>query len=83
MRKVTVYITLKQGVLDPQGKAIQESLNTLGYKEVQEARVGKYIEMQVEDGADVDTRVKEMCDKLLANPVIEDYHFELEGVVRS
>ncbi|WP_047979568.1 phosphoribosylformylglycinamidine synthase subunit PurS [Ornithinibacillus contaminans] len=83
MRKVTVYITLKQGVLDPQGKAIQESLNTLGYKEVQEARVGKYIEMQVEDGADVDTRVKEMCDKLLANPVIEDYHFELEGAVRS
>ncbi|MEN2768118.1 phosphoribosylformylglycinamidine synthase subunit PurS [Ornithinibacillus xuwenensis] len=85
MRKVTVYITLKQGVLDPQGKAIQESLHSLGYKEVQEARVGKYIEMQVEDGTDieVEARVKQMCDKLLANPVIEDYHFEVEGAVRS
>ncbi|MFP3490583.1 phosphoribosylformylglycinamidine synthase subunit PurS, partial [Staphylococcus sp. SIMBA_130] len=46
MKKVTVYITLKQGVLDPQGKAIQESLNSLGYKEVEEARVGKFIELQ-------------------------------------
>jgi phosphoribosylformylglycinamidine synthase subunit PurS len=83
MRKVTVFITLKQGVLDPQGKAIQESLNALGYEEVQEARVGKYIELQVEEGPELEARVKEMCDKLLANPVIEDYHFDVEEAVRS
>ncbi|AIF42449.1 MULTISPECIES: phosphoribosylformylglycinamidine synthase subunit PurS [Virgibacillus] len=83
MRKVTVFITLKQGVLDPQGKAIQESLNSLGYKEIQEARVGKYIELQVEEGPELEARVKEMCDKLLANPVIEDYRFDVEEAVRS
>ncbi|MBD1223594.1 phosphoribosylformylglycinamidine synthase subunit PurS [Virgibacillus halodenitrificans] len=83
MRKVTVFITLKQGVLDPQGKAIQESLNSLGYKEIQEARVGKYIELQVEEGPELEARVKGMCDKLLANPVIEDYRFDVEEAVRS
>lgn len=82
MKKVTVHITLKQGVLDPQGKAIQESLHSLGYQEVQEARVGKYIELRVEDGPDLEKKVKEMCDKLLANPVIEDYSFEAEGAER-
>ncbi|MFC4023315.1 phosphoribosylformylglycinamidine synthase subunit PurS [Oceanobacillus longus] len=78
MRKVTVYITLKQGVLDPQGKAIQESLNSLGYNEIEDARVGKYIELKVEDGPALEARVTEMCDKLLANPVIEDYRFDVE-----
>ncbi|MDO6448920.1 phosphoribosylformylglycinamidine synthase subunit PurS [Oceanobacillus profundus] len=78
MKKVTVYITLKQGVLDPQGKAIQESLNSLGYKEVEEARVGKFIELQVEEGPDLTERVTAMCDKLLANPVIEEYRFDVE-----
>jgi len=79
MKKVTVHITLKQGVLDPQGKAIQESLNSLGYNEIEEARVGKYIELQVEEGPNLHARIKEMCDKLLANPVIEDYRFDVEG----
>ncbi|SET39595.1 phosphoribosylformylglycinamidine synthase [Oceanobacillus limi] len=83
MRNVTVYITLKQGVLDPQGKAIQESLNSLGYDEVKDARVGKYLELQVEDGPNLEERVKVMCDKLLANPVIEDYRFDVEEAVRS
>ncbi|WP_188455093.1 phosphoribosylformylglycinamidine synthase subunit PurS [Virgibacillus oceani] len=83
MKKVTVFITLKQGVLDPQGKAIQTSLHSLGFQEVEDARVGKYIELHVEDHENVDERVKEMCDKLLANPVIEDYRFEVEEAVRS
>ncbi|MGJ9458385.1 phosphoribosylformylglycinamidine synthase subunit PurS [Oceanobacillus sp. CF4.6] len=78
MRKVTVYITLKQGVLDPQGKAIQESLNSLGYNEIEDARVNKYIELKVKDGPALEARVTEMCDKLLANPVIEDYRFDVE-----
>ncbi|OEH53373.1 phosphoribosylformylglycinamidine synthase [Oceanobacillus sp. E9] len=80
MKKVTVYITLKPGVLDPQGKAIQESLQSLGYQEVEDARVGKYIELQVEEGPNIEERITEMCDRLLANPVIENYQFDLEEV---
>ncbi|GAA0440799.1 MAG: phosphoribosylformylglycinamidine synthase subunit PurS [Bacillota bacterium] len=83
MKNVKVHITLKSGVLDPQGKAIQESLHALGYQEIEEARVGKVIELQVQDEADIEARVTEMCEKLLANPVIEDYRFEVEGAVQS
>ncbi|ASK61181.1 phosphoribosylformylglycinamidine synthase subunit PurS [Virgibacillus phasianinus] len=83
MKKVTVYITLKQGVLDPQGKAIQHSLHSLGYEEVQEARVGKFIELQVDDKEDLDARINAMCDQLLANPVIEDFRFDVEEAVQS
>lgn len=82
MKKVTVYITLKPGVLDPQGKAIQESLQSLGYQEVEDARVGKFIELQVKDGPDIEERITLMCDQLLANPVIENYQFDLEEVVQ-
>ncbi|MGY0694785.1 phosphoribosylformylglycinamidine synthase subunit PurS [Virgibacillus sp. FSP13] len=82
MKKVTVFITLKQGVLDPQGKAIQDSLNSLGYQEVEQARVGKYLELHVEDNENMEERVNDMCEKLLANPVIEDYRFEVEEAVR-
>lgn len=78
MKKVKIYITLKAGVLDPQGKAVQDSLNKLGYLEVEQARVGKYMELQMEDGADLKNRVEEMCAKLLANPVIEDYQYTIE-----
>lgn len=81
MKKVQVYITLKQGVLDPQGKAIQTSLNALDYPEVDDVRVGKYIELQVEEGPDLETRVTQMCEQLLANPVIEDYRIELEEAI--
>ncbi|MFB4168600.1 phosphoribosylformylglycinamidine synthase subunit PurS [Virgibacillus sp. JSM 102003] len=83
MKKVTVHVTLKQGVLDPQGKAIQTSLHSLGFPEVEEARVGKYIELTMDDDADIEARVKAMCDKLLANPVIEDYRFNVEEAVQS
>ncbi|ASN07008.1 phosphoribosylformylglycinamidine synthase subunit PurS [Virgibacillus necropolis] len=83
MKKVTVYITLKQGVLDPQGKAIQTSLHSLGYEEVQEARVGKFIELQIDDKEDLDARINAMCDQLLANPVIEDFRFDVEEAVQS
>lgn len=78
MKKVKIHITLKEGVLDPQGKAVQDSLNTLGYQEVKGVRVGKYMELELEDHADVEKQVKEMCDKLLANPVIEDYEYTIE-----
>ncbi|MEK3888373.1 phosphoribosylformylglycinamidine synthase subunit PurS [Bacillus sp. FSL K6-3431] len=83
MKKVTVYITLKAGVLDPQGKTIGESLNSLGFEMVKETRVGKVIELHVEDSPDLEARVTEMCNKLLANPVMEEYRFEVEEAVRS
>ena len=74
-----VYVTLKKGVLDPQGKAVQNSLESLGYKEVRDIRLGKYMEVKLGDieRDKADTRIREMCEKLLTNPVIEDYQFEI------
>lgn len=74
-----IYVTLKKGVLDPQGKAVQHSLESLGYKEVRDVRLGKYMEVKFGDieRDKADTKIKEMCEKLLANPVIEDYRFEV------
>ncbi|EQB36990.1 hypothetical protein M948_11230 [Virgibacillus sp. CM-4] len=83
MKKVYVHITLKQGVLDPQGKAIQASLHSLGFQEVEDARVGKVIELHVQDSPHLEANVREMCEKLLANPVIEDYRIEVGEAVRS
>ena len=79
--RVKIFVSLKNGVLDPQGKAIERSLHTLGYPEVQEVRMGKYLELNIEapsSRAAAEGRIREMCDKLLANPVIEDYRFEIE-----
>jgi phosphoribosylformylglycinamidine synthase PurS subunit len=73
--KAIVHITLKAGVLDPQGKAIEHALNGMGFDEVADVRQGKFIELDVADGTD-EARVKDMCEKLLANPVIEDYSIE-------
>ncbi|MFQ3544262.1 phosphoribosylformylglycinamidine synthase subunit PurS [Halobacillus rhizosphaerae] len=81
MRKVKIYITLKEGVLDPQGKAVQNSLHSLEYKNVGEVRVGKYMEVMMEDTKDIETQVDKMCDQLLANPVIENYSYTIEEVV--
>ena len=74
--KARVHVTLKNGVLDPQGKAIAHALQTLGFDGVEDVRQGKYIELDLAPGADANT-VKAMCEKLLANPVIEDYRVEL------
>jgi phosphoribosylformylglycinamidine synthase subunit PurS len=77
---VKIFVSLKNGVLDPQGKAIERSLHTLGYSEVQDVRIGKYLELNVEASSHeaAGSRIREMCEKLLANPVIEDYRFEIE-----
>ena len=78
--KVKVEIKLKPVVLDPQGKTILAALHNLGYDGVEETRVGKLIELKVND-TDADTareKVNEMCKKLLANPVIEDFVVEIE-----
>ncbi|WP_407408092.1 phosphoribosylformylglycinamidine synthase subunit PurS [Peribacillus sp.] len=82
MYKVKVYITLRESVLDPQGTAVQQSLHSLTYNEVSDVRVGKYIELTIEDtNRDLDQLVKEMCEKLLANTVIEAYRYDVEEVV--
>ena len=73
--KVRVYVTLKQGVLDPQGKAIHHALEGLGFAGVNDVRAGKLIELDVEAGTS-DNDVEEMCRKLLANTVIENYRIE-------
>ena len=70
--KVTVKIMLKNGVLDPQGKAIEHALETLGFDDVENVRQGKIIEMDVGEKTSQDD-IKKMCEQLLANPVIEDY----------
>ena len=82
MFKAKVYVTLKSGVLDPQGKAVMGSLLCLGYDETEEVRIGKYIELTLNASQyNVDKeRVKERCKQLLANTVIEYFHFELEEV---
>lgn len=76
--KATVHIMLKNGVLDPQGKAIGRALSGLGFEEVGEVRQGKVIELEVADGTD-EARIRDMCEKLLANPVIEDFKIEIAG----
>jgi phosphoribosylformylglycinamidine synthase len=79
MAKARVYVTLKKSVFDPQGKTIHDALVSLGYSDVKDVRQGKFFEVEL-DGADAaaaKTRVTEMADKLLANPVIESYRVEV------
>lgn len=79
MTKVKIYVTLRESVLDPQGSAVQGSLAKMGYNEVEDVRIGKYLEVTIGDtNKDIDALVKEMCEKLLTNTVIEDYRFEVE-----
>lgn len=79
MYKVKVYVTLKESVLDPQGTTVKKSLNSMGYEDVQDVRIGKYMELTISESvANLDETVKEMCERLLSNPVIEDYTYEIE-----
>ncbi|MGE4528900.1 MAG: phosphoribosylformylglycinamidine synthase subunit PurS [Rhodospirillaceae bacterium] len=79
--KAKVHVTLKQGVLDPQGKAVQHALASLGFTGVGDVRQGKFIELDIAetDAAKAKAQVEEMCKKLLANTVIENYAIDLEG----
>lgn len=79
--KAKIHVTLKQGILDPQGKAIEHALETLGFKSAGNVRVGKYMELDLveKDKAKAEAEVKAMCEKLLANTIIEEYRFELQG----
>ncbi len=76
-----MYITPKRGVLDPQGRAIEHSLKSLGFHNVGQVRMGKYIELDVaaQSAEEAAGEVGRMCEQLLANSVIEDYRLEVEG----
>jgi phosphoribosylformylglycinamidine synthase PurS subunit len=82
MYKVKVFVTLRESVLDPQGNAVKGALHSLSYQEVSDVRIGKFLELTIEKSdRDLDSIVTEMCEKLLANTVIEDYRYEVEEVV--
>lgn len=79
--RVSVHIVPRKGLLDPQGKAVTDALHTLGFAAVQDVHVGRHlvIETQAKDAADAERSVREMCTRLLANPVTEDH--EIAAVV--
>jgi len=82
MYKANIYVTLKEGVLDPQGDAVRKSLQVLDYQGVNQVRIGKFIEvwLETDDLATAQRELEEMSDKMLANPVIENYRVEMVEV---
>ena len=76
MAHYEIFVTYKQGIFDPPGATAERALKNLGYEGVEEVKIGKFIRISAD--ADIAT-VREMCDKLLANPVIEDYRIEIVG----
>ena len=72
--KARVLIRPKEGILDPQGKAVERALPALGFEGMREVRVGRLVELDVDD----DARLSELCEKLLANPLVEDYEIEID-----
>lgn len=75
-----IRVTLRKSILDPQGKAVEHAIGTMNIGAIKDVRMGKYIELKVDAGneAAARTAIEEVCKKLLANPVMEDYHFEIE-----
>ncbi len=82
MYKAKINVTLKKSVFDPQGKAVLDALHSMGFKDADNLRVGKFFDLSLEAKTrkQAETEVKEMCEKLFTNPVIEQYAFELEEV---
>jgi phosphoribosylformylglycinamidine synthase len=79
--QVKVFVTPRKGILDPQGRAVESSLKSLGFRNVANVKIGKYIVLDVDAGSPADAReqVKRMCEQLLANPLIEDFSFEVDA----
>ncbi len=76
MKTVHIYISLKKTVADPQGITVKHALDSLGYKNLDEVRMGKYVQLKAEKITE--TEVHDMCKKLLVNPIIEEYRFEIK-----
>ncbi len=85
MLKAIVYVTIKENVLDPQGSAVQGALHKLGFPEANHVRIGKYMEITLDTNNEQEAaaKVQVMCEKLLANTVVEDYRFELVQTVEA
>lgn len=82
MPQVKVYVTLKPSLLDAQGRVVQNALHSLGYENVEQVRIGKYMELELGEvegstTGQTDLKIKEMCERLLSNPVIENYRYEV------
>lgn len=77
MPSVKIYVTLKEGILDVQGAVIQKALGTLGFDDVTDVKVGKYLKIEIAGGDDPGARIESMCRQLLTNPVIEDFTYEV------
>jgi phosphoribosylformylglycinamidine synthase PurS subunit len=75
--RAVVYISLKPGVLDPQGKTIAQAMHNMGYAEFTSVRSGRFFELECENRTDLQQRIDEVCRKLLSNPVVETYRVEL------
>ena len=80
MLKAEIYITLKDTVSDPQGLTIKHALESLGYKDIEDLRIGKSVilKLNYKDKQEAEKKIDEMCKKLLANPIIEDYRFNIK-----
>lgn len=85
MLEAEIYITLKKTVADPQGLTIKHALESLNYEEVQEVRIGKLItvKLNLKDKKEAEKKLGEMCEKLLANPIIEDYHYKIKNQISN
>ena len=81
MIRAKVYVTLKKGVLDPQGETVRGALETLGFAGMKDVRIGKFMVVTLNEVSreEASRRVEQMCKKLLANPVIEDFSYEIES----
>ena len=77
MYNIDIQVYLKENILDPQGKAVHQALQQLGFNEVKSVRVGKFIRLQTEDTANLDERVKTICNQLLVNGVVEDFSYTI------
>ena len=79
--QVKVFVTPRRGILDPQGRAVEHALKSLGFKSVADVKIGKYIVLEIgaQSNAEARDQALQMCERLLANPLIEDYTFEVEG----
>ena len=76
MARYEIFVTYKKGIFDPPGATAERALANLGYEGVESVKIGKYIQIELADSPNALTQVREMCDKLLANPVIEDYRIQ-------
>ena len=80
MYKALIRVTLKESVLDPQGAAVKDSLHAMGFQDIQDVRIGKFLEVLIDadNQAAAEEQVQTICQKLLANPVIENFSFQLK-----